>query len=184
MEKICPNCGYKNTIRFFTPKTICCKKCKTTFTVEYEDENGEVHPGGFEGFKAVHPKITKAMKISGYVCVGAAVLFGIHGIVEEEIDKLTAGQGISEIPDFDGDDFHQTNVSSPNSNTEVPEECTSYETKVIPVNGCVVNLSSGRHASKEKRDSAAANGYDNLGESQTWRVNHDRNIKVPIEDND
>lgn len=73
----------------------------------------------------------------------------------------------------------ETSVESSSSETS-----DDSETKNISVKGGIVNLPAGWHASQEKRDEAEANGYSNLGENQTWKVNYSRNIKVTSGDDD
>ena len=178
---VCPSCGNEIRIRFFTPKEITCKKCQKHFIAEYEDENGELHPGGIEGFKAIHPKITKAATTASEVGILVLTATGIVMLIK---DKFDAATGASEIPSSQNSDASDQ-IQPQETVDDIPtlDAPSEYETKTIPVSGAVVNLPFGRHPSREKREQAAENGYYNLGENQTWRVNHDRNIKVhPKED--
>lgn len=177
---ICPNCGNEIHIRFFTPKEITCKECKESFAAEYEDENGEIHPGGIEGFKAVHPKITKAATITAEVGIMALAAIGIGMAVKDKFDELTAAPETSPLQNSDAVD--QIPPQENATDSSIPDESSEYETKTIPVSGGLVNLPLGRHPSLEKREQAAENGYPDLGENQTWRVDHARNIKVYTED--
>lgn len=178
----CPNCGNEIHVRFFAPKSITCRKCRQSFVAEYEDENGELHPGGLEGFKAIHPKITKAATTTAKAAVLVLTAVGIGMVIKDELDKLTAPPEISSSHNSGTDTNDQS--FEPIDNSLSSEEPPNYETKTISVTGGLVNLPYGKHPSQEKRDTAAANGYPNLGESQTWRVNHDRNIKVSAEDSE
>lgn len=177
---ICPNCGNEIHIRFLTPKEITCKKCKESFAAEYEDENGEIHPGGIEGFIAVHPKITKAATTTVEVGIMVLAAIGIGVAVKDKFDELTATP--EALPSQNPDAADQISPQENATDSLMPDESSEYETKTIPVSGGLVNLPFGRHPSLEKREQAAENGYLDLGENQTWRVDHARNIKVYTED--
>ena len=179
---VCPNCGNEIELKFFTPKTIKCSKCKNAFTAEYEDADGNLHPGGWEGFEVVHPKAAKAVKICGETVLGAVIVYGFTRFVSDKFDELTASAETSSTPDTSSATVSQNCETSVESSSS--ETSDDSETKNISVKGGIVNLPAGWHASQEKRDEAEANGYSNLGENQTWKVNYSRNIKVTSGDDD
>lgn len=179
---VCPNCGNEITLKVFTPKSVKCSKCKNTFTAEYEDSEGNLHPGGWEGFEAVHPKAAKTLKICGVTIILTGLAYGLTELVKDKLDELTESTETSSISDTNSDAASQNCETSVESSSS--ETSDDSETKNISVRGGIVNLPAGRHASQEKRDEAEANGYGNLGENQTWKVNYSRNIKVTSEDGD
>lgn len=178
---ICPHCGNEIPVRFFTPKKLTCPACDSVFAAEYNDENGDPHPGGIEGFKVVHPKLTKAADITVKIGFGVLLVIGFKGLLEDKINEITDPlETLSES----GDDTPSCGQTSEVSDSlySSDDEPLSYETKDVPVEGCKVRLPPNRHPSQQKRETAAANGYDDLGENETWRVPTSRTIKVAAQD--
>ena len=69
----CPSCGCELPISKFMPASVCCKKCKATFEVEYDP--AELNFWGkakvkYNNFSIKHPRIIKGLKVFG---IGAAV---------------------------------------------------------------------------------------------------------------
>lgn len=72
---------------------------------------------------------------------------------------------------------------APETTTEdQPNDSILYTEKIIPTNACIVNLGKNRRPSREKRETAAANGFDNLGPNQTWRVKNNHCVKTPVDE--
>ena len=87
---VCPNCGNEITLKVFTPKSVKCSKCKNTFTAEYEDTEGNLHPGGLEGFEVVHPKVVKAAKICGRAMLVTVTVLVLADLIKDKVDELSA----------------------------------------------------------------------------------------------
>ena len=177
---ICPHCGREIHIRFFTPKKLTCPTCDVVFTAEYNDENGNSHPGGIEGFKVTHPNLTKAADITFKVGVGVLFFIGFKNLLEDKINELAMP------PEASSESEHTVLSCEESSETSnyfsKSDEPLSYGTKDVPVEGCKVKLPPNKHPSQQKRETAAANGYDDLGENETWRVPTSRTIKVTAQD--
>ena len=177
---VCPNCGNEIHIRFFTPKSIACDKCKEDFVAEYEDEDGNIHQGGWDGFKVVHPKIAKAIAIAGGTAIGTLVIFGLNEVINDKVNELVGTSTSSMDSTPYADEINQGCISDTILNSQ--DAPTDYNEETIPVVGCKVRLSGNRRASQQKREEAAANGYPDLGEHETWRVPSNRTIKTPVKE--
>lgn len=177
---ICPHCRNEIHVRFFTPKKLTCPTCHAVFIAEYNDENGDPHPGGIEGFKAIHPKLTKTASVGVKVGFGVLLVIGFKGLIEDKINELTDPLETSSESGCDTSSCGRASELS-DSLSQSDDEPLSYNTKDVTVEGCKVRLPPNRHPSQQKRETAAANGYD-LKENETWRVSTSRTLKVSVKD--
>lgn len=191
---ICPNCGNEITLKVFTPKSVKCSKCKNTFTAAYEDAEGNLHPGGWEGFEVVHPKVAKAAKICGGAVLVTITILGLADSIKDKVDELSASPETSPTLDTTSQDCETTvDSSSPSASSEkslaseasetsneprkyAPRDPDNYDTIQKDLNLIIVNMTN-RHASPEKRKAAAEMNL-NLDENQTFRNPHKQGYQV------
>ncbi len=192
---VCPNCGNEITLKVFTPKSVKCSKCKNTFTAEYEDSEGNLHPGGWEGFEVVHPKVAKAAKIGGEAVLVTVAVLGLADFIKDKFDELSASPETSSTLDMTSNTASQDcemtvessslDTSSENSlASEVsneprkyaPRDPDNYDTIQKDLGLIIVNMTN-RHASPEKRKAADEMNL-NLGENQTFRDPHKQGYQV------
>ena len=190
MTIICPGCGHKLAIPDANPSAVKCKNCKTTFIIEYTDPpsiSDIAYPPKIrlQKFKEAHPTAISWIKTGLGVAILAVIAgFGIKGILKDFLENP------SPVPPFSSEENKSNNAihesfSEEGSCTETPQESPDnvhYEEQNRPVRGCLVNLSGNKHPSREKVESAAANGYPNMGPNQTWRVPTTHKVKVVVVD--
>ena len=191
---VCPNCGNEITLKVFTPKSVTCSKCKSTFTAEYEDADGNLHPGGWEGFEVVHPKVAKAAKICGGAVLVTITVLGLADSIKDKFDELSASPETSPTLDTTSQDCETTvDSSSPGTSSEnsltseasetsneprkyAPRDPDNYDTIQKDLDLIIVNMTN-RHASPEKKKPAAEMNL-NLDENQTFRNPHKQGYQV------
>lgn len=191
---VCPNCGNEITLKVFTPKSVKCSKCKNTFTAEYEDTEGNLHPGGWEGFEVVHPKVAKAAKICGRAMLVTVTVLALADLIKDKVDELSASPETSPTLDTTSNttsqDCETTVDSSPGASSEnslasetsneprkyAPRDPDNYDTIQKDLDLIIVNMTN-RHASPEKRKAAAEMNL-NLDENQTFRNPHKQGYQV------
>lgn len=192
---ICPNCGNEITLKVFTPKSVKCSKCKNTFTAAYEDAEGNLHPGGWEGFEVVHPKVAKAAKICGGAVLVTITILGLADSIKDKVDELSASPETSPTLDTTSNTTSQdcettVDSSSPGASSEkslaseasneprkyAPRDPDNYDTIKKDLDLIIVNMTN-RHASPEKRKAAAEMNL-NLDENQTFRNPHKQGYQV------
>ena len=194
---VCPNCGNEITLKVFTPKSVKCSKCKNTFTAEYKDAEGNLHPGGWEGFEAVHPKAAKTLKICGGILVVAGFIYGGKELIKDKVSSLAASPETSFTPDTSSNTASQNcetaiECVSPSTSSEdsleseeprkyTPRDRDNYDVIQKDIGLTIVNMTN-RHASPEKREAAKEMGLD-LGKNQTFRDPHKQGYQVRKDSN-
>lgn len=192
---VCPNCGNEITLKVFTPKSVKCSKCKNTFTAEYEDTEGNLHPGGWEGFEVVHPKVAKAAKICGRAMLVTVTVLLLADLIKDKVDELSASPETSPTLDMTSNTTSQdcettADSSSPGASSEnslasetsneprkyAPRDPDNYDTIQKDLDLIIVNMTN-RHASPEKRKAADELNI-NLDENQTFRNPHKQSYQV------
>lgn len=195
---VCPNCGNEITLKISTPKSVKCSKCKNTFTAEYEDAEGNLHPGGWEGFEVVHPKVARAAKICGEAALVTITVLGLADLIKDKVDELSASPETSSTLDMTSNTASQdckttVDSSSPGASSEnsltseasetsneprkyAPRDPDNYDTIQKDLDLIIVNMTN-RHASPEKRKAAAEMNL-NLDENQTFRNPHKQGYQV------
>jgi DNA-directed RNA polymerase subunit RPC12/RpoP len=192
---VCPNCGNEITLKVFTPKSVKCSKCKNTFTAEYEDTEGNLHPGGWEGFEVVHPKVVKAAKICGRAMLVTVTVLVLADLIKDKVDELSASPETSPTLDMTSNTTSQdcettADSSSPGASSEnslasetsneprkyAPRDPDNYDTIQKDLDLIIVNMTN-RHASPEKRKAADELNI-NLDENQTFRNPHKQSYQV------
>lgn len=195
---VCPNCGNEITLKVFTPKSVKCSKCKNTFTAEYEDTEGNLHPGGWEGFEVVYPKVVKAAKICGRAMLVTVTVLVLADFIKDKVDELSASPETSPTLDMTSNTTSQdcettADSSSPGASSEnslaseasetsneprkyAPRDPDNYDTIQKDLDLIIVNMTN-RHASPEKRKAADELNI-NLDENQTFRNPHKQSYQV------
>lgn len=176
MTVTCPNCGSEIPVPNRKKKSIKCHKCDMAgleFGLEYFDEKDNPK----QSFSEKHPQI---IKVGCLVFTGACIAFDWWMKNRELfIDEPSSDSSHPQIPETTSSG---KNIQAPETTTEdQPNDSILYTEKIIPTNACIVNLGENRHPSREKRETAAANGFDNLGPNQTWRVKNNHCVKTPVD---
>lgn len=187
MTLTCPGCEHKLAIPDTNPSAVRCKNCKTTFCIEYTEppviSNIKYPPKvKLRKFKESHPTAVGRAKTGLKIGILAVVVcFGAKGFLENFLENP------STIPKLKSEESELSDaIEEPSSEyadtLQESSDTVKYEEKNVPVVGCIVNMSGNRHPSREKVETAAANGYPNMGPHQTWRVPTNRKVKVVVVD--